>query len=198
MSAPTTFAVTELLRLLGVKGQHVPALAIGEYQPVMVMGDFSGTLAVEPIETRAFAGASFGPGGAGRYAEVEFLAVAPGGVVIEALFLGQPESSATDPRVWVRSGLTTFLTGPLTPSTPVPTGGGNPTSQLTQSYSFVSWGSVTAPELPWSPALQQFDFSPIRWFVPSGSRIAFQASGLNTRLNVVISWRELPEPVGAP
>ncbi|GAH18200.1 unnamed protein product, partial [marine sediment metagenome] len=77
-----TFAISRLLQSLGVKGGQQPGLDAEAYTPVLVMGDFSKTMASEPLEARGLIGSTINSG-ADRVVQLQLHAIAPGGVIIE-------------------------------------------------------------------------------------------------------------------
>lgn len=199
MSAPNTFAAGEAFRLLGVKGGQLPGVAVDQYQPVIVMGDFSSGLSSAPIEARGMTSSRIGAV-SNRHAQWQIQSLGPGGIIIETLIA---KVDAGDDFV----DLGIFETAPIAGATTL---GHTDNIGGVAVRSIVRQGNQNANRFPLPPRIQL----PL-WTATSDSKAAatlqgqkiYLAPGLffgvgsrnqNREMIVWATWRELAEPIGSP
>lgn len=191
--APTTFGVGQLLRRLGVKGPRLPLLNQSEYQSVVVMGDFSKSLAAEPFERRAIVGRSVVVAPA-QQPTIEIASIGPG-VVVEQAF-GLITAVATSFVRFARLGGRFSSFASAIPGAPV---GGLPTRSIVNFFSSGVDISTLGPfwwDMPNAQAGAAWLFRDLRWFIPPGETLLMQGTVAASADLLGLLWRELEEGVG--
>lgn len=195
MSAPNTYAVSQLLGSLGVKGGSLPRIALSTYQPVLVMGDFSKTLASEPLEARGFS-AEFTAAVGGKIIKAEIKSMSPGGIVLERLCLSMTEWAVALKYAHLSINWNPYSSA-LSMADVVPVGGRDPVS-------FVKYGADDATAIARQATIcfpvgeRVIDLSDQRIYVPGGKHLLIQSGHLGMSMGYEFIWRELPDPIGAP
>lgn len=197
--AYTTLGVSAVLRGLGVKGGRLPGINVDRYTPVVVMGDFSRTLTSEPLESRGVAAEYLSAVG-GQYGTVQLQVVAGGGAIIESCRLAAPTWGGGSAHF--KGGV--YTSGGLVAGAACNTlelGGASVRSLATfgTSAAVLGAGYATFPltgEVTGGAAAT--DLSILRWYVPAGAFLMLQCGTTFEEFAFMVSWREIPEPVGSP
>lgn len=192
MSQPTTLAVSRVLSALGLKGGGLPEMGLESYQPVVLMGDFSHSLASEPVEARGFAAGvvAFVPANRSFF---QLQCVSGGGLILELILMDCTNALGQNVLV-IQTGTSPFLVAPA--AVPKLDVGGRPTRSVCSAETRIQ---VVPPSaiLMQNPGSVPFDLSPLRWYLKPGWFIEF-SNAFTEELRYTIAWRELEEPVGAP
>jgi hypothetical protein len=191
VTAPTTLAVSRVLSALGVKGGQLPELGLHSYQPVIIMGDFSRSLASEPVEARGFTAGVIDPFGIQR-PHLQFQCVAGGGAVLETVILEATEGLGAN-ILYIEVGSAPFISGAALNKHDI---GGRPTRSLWTADTVLGGPSGNETTIQYPPNTV-IDLSPLRWFVQPGQFVSFSNAN-DDNLKFVMSWREMEEPIGVP
>lgn len=194
MSGSNTYAVSQLLGSLGAKGGQLPRLALATYQPVMVMGDFSKTLASEPLEARGLS-AEWISGSAGKVCKFELRCVAPGGLVVERLCISMIQWDAQYKWASLSININSYVGGSAADIIPI--GGGTPRS-LVYYDEAVATGIARQATLSFPTDSRIIDLSQQRIYVPPSKKLLVQSNHNGIAMGFELIWRELPEPIGPP
>jgi hypothetical protein len=192
--ADGTYAASALLRALGVKGGQLPKLALSTYTPVMVMGDFSKTLASEPLEARGLA-AEYQTGIAGQALACGLFCNAPGGCIVESARINLPAAPVAN--VQVNMGIATTDTWVGWTEADIQNIGGRPVRSTFRLGSTVGV-QIVAGMSTLSAEGRMVTLQNHRIFVPGGYALWFQAAHLAQDVAFEMVWRELEEPIGGP
>lgn len=198
---PTTLGVTKVLQRLGVKGQDLPEVGVSSYQPVLVMGDFSRTLAAEPLEARGVCAFEI-PATVGLYPGVSFLSVGPGGSVIERIRLHYPGISAnfisfqlgvsSIDLQWIGAptlqGTEDVGGWPIGPSVKSVVKAGNPVGLIVGG----------PPTMFANRDTGYWDLDSSRIYVGPGRYLVMIGTTRNEEMCVELWWREMAEAIGLP
>lgn len=189
----TTLATSKVWSALGVKGGQLPSMQIGEYQPVMVMADFSRTLTAEPIEARAIVAGTVDVNIPGLdHAHLQLQSVAGGGIIVERLLIDCTTALGRNAVIIQIQGVP-FFAGAVVSKLDV---GGPATRSI-----------VTADDFPGGPAGGEvvinnppnvpIDLSEFRTYLRSGWFLHLWNYDADV-MRVTLAWRELQEPIGVP
>lgn len=191
----TTLASGELLRLLGVKGGHLPDIALSSYTPVLIMGDFSKTLSSEPIEARGFSAEIIAAAAGARYGTFTIQSVAPGGIIIEHIRLSLPAYGAPDGSFYIRLQTTPFSAAPLMLVQNI---GGRSVRSRVYGDQEILRVTADSSQVGFEPNARTVDLAQARFYVPPGSFLICQSVVPATPFGYVVAWRELAEVLGEP
>jgi len=191
----TTLAGGELLRLLGVKGGHLPDIALSSYIPVLVMGDFSKTLSSEPIEARGFSAEIIAAAPGARYGTFTLQSVAPGGIIIEHIRLSLPAYGGVDGAFYIRLQTTPFSAAPLMQVQNI---GGRTVGSRVYADQEILRAVTDSSEVGFEPSSRTVNLAQARFYVPAGSFLICQSAIAATPFGYVVAWRELAEVLGEP
>jgi len=193
VSSATTYDISSILRALGSRSRQVPSLDAGALIPVVVMGDFSLTLASEVVEARGVVPGDFLTQAAGSWCGFYVQSLSPGGLVVE--YHDHLVTSA----IWFRSDEVPWAGGSFTKAI-FPTGGGS----IQSRYNAISVEPDPPPNIPlldggatWSSAQTSLAGPLVRWWVPAGSFFGLYNPSVNM-LVPNIRFREIPEAQGPP
>lgn len=191
-----TFDLGRVYRALGVRSTAVqPDLDTKNLIQTIQVADMSKSFAPEAFEARAV-GALAGASGPVRVYELK--AIAPGGVVIEALRTVGLEVVISSQSTTRMAGGTTVAAGKLD------VGGVATTSTVEQDSAAPlavppgAKGPIKLVPATGIAVVGEIIFNPVSWFVPPAFFFTVATfSGLIDLEDLDIQWREIPQPQGA-
>ena len=201
MSFPHTLGLAEALRVMGVKGGQIPRLS-DAMVPVVVLGDFSRSYSAEPFESRGISGARTTYPNLTR-ALFRVQSRSRGGIVVEDIRVNNAAGALGAQYCFVD-----ILDSPPAGATEFPlvvVQHGNP---ALPAQSRVFQGDLPAAYVPTGTG--PIDFSGLiigtnpvsmlaRFYIPPGRHLVLVGENTNGgQLQSVVTFREIPEPVGAP
>lgn len=188
----TTYAISQLISSLGVKGGRLPGVSLSTYQPVLVMGDFSRTLAAEPLEARGLSG-EYMNGALIKVGMAQIHSLAPGGIVIERMRIGQTEYTGRRTPIFI--GLPTVSVINEFDADVLNIGGRAVRSTVQYGrdtfYNGCPLAGFVTDQVGRTAAFDEF-----RLYVPPGGRLLVQSGLTDQPLSFMFVWREIPEPAG--
>lgn len=200
MTSPLNLGLQDAYGRLGVKGGAMPT--IDDVVPVMVVGSVADSLAAELFEARGFFGASPIRAVLSNAVGLELYAIAPGGVLIQQLYMAQRSQGGTT-LAWLSIGPTSLLSTPTARSV-LNVGGAPVRSTVATDVSVAAVLPSDAQELPvWTVSAgaehQVVDLSPLRIYVPTGNYLSLILQATDTpEMGVLLGWRELSAIPGTP
>lgn len=189
MSNPldTTFDSGQIMDTFGVRTRNRLKMNTGAMQPVAILADMSRSFAPQRFEARAIGGNEHAVPGGGFSGVFELHSLGPGGIVIEQLVLQATQLAPTD--MW-RQGIEVTGQGGLLTTNIQDQGGEPAVSVLRNAFN----GSNTGGALCYAA---NFIGIGVEIFVPAGRfwTLIWSHQSVN---GASITWREIPEPLGAP
>jgi len=191
----STFDLSRVYEILGIRNPRTNLDVNEQLIQTVQVADVSSSFASEQFTARAAASAALGPIVA-QTSRFELKAIAPGGIVVEAVFMWAERAAGT-PAEQVFLNIedpNPLLLGPAI-SVPLNVGGATVTSTLTRGH----LAAASFPDVPifLDPITAQRSIETLGWFVPSGQVLAMESDTQNAFfMRSEFQWREIPQSAG--
>jgi len=187
----TTFGQSQIDSAFGIRTQERMRMNTRTMQPVAILADMSESFAPQRLVARGIAGVRLPAPGALNLTVYQIESRGAGGIIIEQITLGAVSTSQTDR--WFQGVFPPPGTPGLAASNTIQQGG-ETTRSVYRSGTTALAGALTPVVSSYSA---QANALPLDIFVAAGQM--WELSWIvNSESFCAITWREIPEPLGAP
>ncbi len=187
----TTFGQSQIDSAFGIRTQERMRMNTGAMQPVAILADMSESFAPQRLVARGIAGIRLPAPGALSANVFQIESRGAGGIVLEQITLGAVSTSQTDR--WFQGVFPPPGTIGLTASGTIQQGGGTTRSVYRSGTNALA--ALLSPVV--SSYSAQANALPLNIFVAAGQMWELTWI-VNSESFCAITWREIPEPLGAP